>query len=134
MDLRKLKKLIEMVEESGIAEIEITEGEERVRITRATPAPAYAPPTQVYMQPPTEPMMTPARSSTVGTPLARSVRPTSALLRKCGDSLLAGTSGTMPPRYTMRCTPARAACCPNTVAIWRSCSSKPCPADSECIR
>lgn len=53
MDLRKLKKLIEMVEESGIAEIEITEGEERVRITRAAPAPAYAPPpTQVYMQAP----------------------------------------------------------------------------------
>ena len=53
MDLRKLKKLIEMVEESGIAEIEITEGEEKVRITRAAPAPAYPPPpTQVYMQPP----------------------------------------------------------------------------------
>lgn len=34
MDLRKLKKLIDLVEESGIAEIEITEGEERVRITR----------------------------------------------------------------------------------------------------
>ncbi|MBI3147010.1 MAG: acetyl-CoA carboxylase biotin carboxyl carrier protein [Betaproteobacteria bacterium] len=35
MDLRKLKKLIDLVEESGIAELEITEGEERVRITRA---------------------------------------------------------------------------------------------------
>lgn len=34
MDLRKLKKLIELVEESGIAEIEITEGEEKVRISR----------------------------------------------------------------------------------------------------
>ncbi len=34
MDLRKLKKLIELVEESGIAELEITEGEERVRISR----------------------------------------------------------------------------------------------------
>jgi acetyl-CoA carboxylase biotin carboxyl carrier protein len=32
MDLRKLKKLIELVQESGIAELEITEGEERVRI------------------------------------------------------------------------------------------------------
>mgnify|MGYP000949205815 FL=1 len=52
MDLRKLKKLIEMVEESGIAEIEITEGEEKVRITRANPQPvAYAAPqpTQIYM-------------------------------------------------------------------------------------
>lgn len=34
MDLRKLKKLIDLVEESSIAEIEVTEGEEKVRITR----------------------------------------------------------------------------------------------------
>ena len=34
MDLRKLKTLIELVEGSGIAELEISEGEERVRITR----------------------------------------------------------------------------------------------------
>jgi len=38
MDLRKLKSLIELVETSGIAELEIQEGEERVRITRATAA------------------------------------------------------------------------------------------------
>ncbi len=64
MDLRKLKTLIELVESSGIAELEISEGEERVRITRtptsamqqvavapqqmvvavATPAPAPAEP------------------------------------------------------------------------------------------
>ena len=45
MDLRKLKKLIDLVEESGIAEIEVTEGEEKVRITRsqATPQAMYAP-------------------------------------------------------------------------------------------
>ncbi|MDO4998249.1 MAG: acetyl-CoA carboxylase biotin carboxyl carrier protein [Neisseria sp.] len=52
MDLRKLKKLIDLVEESGIAEIEVTEGEEKVRITRsvapqtvyaAAPAPIAAP-------------------------------------------------------------------------------------------
>lgn len=36
MDLRKLKKLIDLVEESGIAELEITEGEEKVRISRIT--------------------------------------------------------------------------------------------------
>jgi acetyl-CoA carboxylase biotin carboxyl carrier protein len=36
LDLRKLKKLIELVEESGIAELEITEGEEKVRISRGT--------------------------------------------------------------------------------------------------
>jgi acetyl-CoA carboxylase biotin carboxyl carrier protein len=35
MDLRKLKKLIDLVQETGIAELEITEGEERVRISRA---------------------------------------------------------------------------------------------------
>ena len=38
MDLRKLKKLIDLVEESGIAEIEVTEGEEKVRITRTVAA------------------------------------------------------------------------------------------------
>ena len=41
MDIRKIKKLIELLEESGIAEIEIKEGEEAVRISRMTPpAPA----------------------------------------------------------------------------------------------
>ena len=35
MDLRKLKKLIDLVEESGIAELEITEGEEKVKIVRS---------------------------------------------------------------------------------------------------
>lgn len=36
MDIRKIKKLIELVEESGISELEITEGEESVRIQRAS--------------------------------------------------------------------------------------------------
>ncbi len=40
MDIRKIKKLIEMLEESGLAEIEIREGEESIRISRASPAPA----------------------------------------------------------------------------------------------
>ncbi|MGA7594751.1 MAG: acetyl-CoA carboxylase biotin carboxyl carrier protein [Gallionella sp.] len=45
MDLRKLKTLIELVESSGIAELEISEGEERVRITRtaASVQQTYAP-------------------------------------------------------------------------------------------
>ncbi len=46
MDIRKIKKLIEIIEESGIAEIEIKEGEEAIRISRygSAPAPvAYAP-------------------------------------------------------------------------------------------
>jgi acetyl-CoA carboxylase biotin carboxyl carrier protein len=38
MDIRKIKKLIELLEESGIAEIEIKEGEEAVRISRLPPA------------------------------------------------------------------------------------------------
>jgi acetyl-CoA carboxylase biotin carboxyl carrier protein len=43
MDIRKVKKLIELLDESGIAEIEITEGEESVRISRYAAAPAAAP-------------------------------------------------------------------------------------------
>ena len=39
MDLRKIKKLIELLDESGIAEIEVTEGEESVRISRYGTAP-----------------------------------------------------------------------------------------------
>ncbi|MBZ9612467.1 acetyl-CoA carboxylase biotin carboxyl carrier protein [Rheinheimera maricola] len=43
MDIRKIKKLIELLEESGINELEITEGEESVRISRNGPAQHYAP-------------------------------------------------------------------------------------------
>ena len=46
MDIRKIKKLIEILEESGIAELEIKEGEEAIRIIRYSAAPAsvaYAP-------------------------------------------------------------------------------------------
>ena len=39
MDLRKLKTLIDLVAESGIAELEVTEGEDRVRIAKFSPAP-----------------------------------------------------------------------------------------------
>ena len=51
MDLRKLKTLIELVETSGIAELEIQEGEERVRITRALAHPA-----QMMMMPQAAPV------------------------------------------------------------------------------
>jgi acetyl-CoA carboxylase biotin carboxyl carrier protein len=47
MDLRKLKKLIDLVQDSGIAELEITEGEEKVRISR-TPAGGFAPPPMLH--------------------------------------------------------------------------------------
>jgi acetyl-CoA carboxylase biotin carboxyl carrier protein len=42
MDIRKIKKLIEIIEESGIAELEIKEGEEAIRIIRYSAAPAPA--------------------------------------------------------------------------------------------
>jgi len=48
MDIRKIKKLIELLEESGVAEIEIHEGEESVRISRN--GPAVAAPTYMPMQ------------------------------------------------------------------------------------
>lgn len=51
MDIRKIKKLIEMLETSGIAELEITEGEESVRISRygqTPPMPAMPYPPQAY--------------------------------------------------------------------------------------
>lgn len=53
MDIRKVKKLIELLEESGISEIEIKEGEESVRISRHSenmvpiPTPAYAAPAPI---------------------------------------------------------------------------------------
>jgi acetyl-CoA carboxylase biotin carboxyl carrier protein len=51
MDLRKLKKLIDLVQESGIGEIEITEGEEKVRISRQMSASAPVIMTSPSMQP-----------------------------------------------------------------------------------
>ncbi len=60
MDIRKIKKMIELLEESGIAEIEIKEGEETLRIARVLPgqtavtAPAPAP-TVTYSAPPPPP-------------------------------------------------------------------------------
>ena len=53
MDIRKIKKLIELLEESGVAEIEIREGEESVRIARHSPAgPAAAAPLVTYASAP----------------------------------------------------------------------------------
>ena len=55
MDIRKVKKLIELLEESGIAEIEITEGEESVRISRYGSTAAYTAPAAAAAQPPPAP-------------------------------------------------------------------------------
>jgi len=53
MDLRKVKTLIDLVQQSGIAELEITEGEEKVRISRGSGAPQQmAPVTYVAAPPP----------------------------------------------------------------------------------
>ncbi|MCW9001027.1 MAG: acetyl-CoA carboxylase biotin carboxyl carrier protein, partial [Kangiellaceae bacterium] len=59
MDIRKVKKLIELLEESGVAEIEIKEGEESVRISRAT-APVAAAPVQYSAAPMAAPVAAPA--------------------------------------------------------------------------
>ncbi|MCF7522211.1 acetyl-CoA carboxylase biotin carboxyl carrier protein [Neisseria sp. ZJ106] len=69
MDLRKLKKLIDLVEESGIAEIEVTEGEEKVRITRtiAAPQPVYS---AAPVSLPAAPAAAPAAAATPAAPAA----------------------------------------------------------------
>lgn len=59
MDLRKLKKLIDLVQESGISELEVTEGEEKVRIVKNA---IQAPPTTYMM--PAPPPSQPAPSAT----------------------------------------------------------------------
>jgi acetyl-CoA carboxylase biotin carboxyl carrier protein len=77
MDLRKLKTLIELVQESGIAELEVTEGEERVRITRTVanamqPVMQYAAPMMAQMpQQMMQPMAAaPSAAAPVATPAA----------------------------------------------------------------
>jgi acetyl-CoA carboxylase biotin carboxyl carrier protein len=85
MDLRKLKKLIDLVEESGIAELELTEGEERVRIVKGggqarepfymvsgsaqapVPVPAIPPAAQLAPERPAEPEGHIVKSPMVGT-------------------------------------------------------------------
>src|SRR3989441_11687509 len=72
MDLRKLKKLIDLVEESGIAELEVTEGEEKVKIVKggssgkevvvlSPTAPAASPPAEAVTA-----LAAPAPASTQG--------------------------------------------------------------------
>ena len=63
MDIRKVKKLMELLEESGMAEIEIKEGEESVKISRygASPAPSLMPAQSLVPQ---QPVSTPAPVAT----------------------------------------------------------------------
>ena len=66
MDIRKVKKLIELLDESGIAEIEITEGEDSVRISRySTSAPAA--PVATHLAPPA-PSAAPAPATAAAAP------------------------------------------------------------------
>ena len=66
MDLRKLKKLIDLVQESGIAELEITEGEEKVKIVKGggiSVVPAAAAAVLPQMAPPEAPRAAPAAAA-----------------------------------------------------------------------
>ena len=60
MDIRKIKKLIELAEESGISELEISEGEESVRISRAAPAASFPVMQQAYAAPVQQPALSAA--------------------------------------------------------------------------
>ena len=69
MDIRKVKKLIELLEESGIAEIEIKEGEEAVRISRMPTGFNFSP------QMPTFTMPAPAHAPALAAPAAEPAAP-----------------------------------------------------------
>ena len=99
MDIRKIKKLIEIIEESGIAELEIKEGEESIRISRYSAAPAaiaYAPtlgaeaPTTIALAP-TEEKITGhvVKSPMVGT-FYRSASPGTKVFAEIGQSVQVG--------------------------------------------
>ena len=101
MDIRKIKKLIEIIEESDIAELEIKEGEESIRISRysAAPAPvAYAPAPASALPAITTVAATPAeekitghvvKSPMVGT-FYRSASPGTKVFVEVGQAVLTG--------------------------------------------
>ncbi|MFO7602635.1 MAG: acetyl-CoA carboxylase biotin carboxyl carrier protein [Gammaproteobacteria bacterium] len=69
MDIRKVKKLIELLEESGVAEIEIHEGEESVRISRTSQSVMAAPMMQAPM------MQAPMAAAPAAAPVAEPAAP-----------------------------------------------------------
>lgn len=79
MDLRKIKKLIDLLEESNLAEIEIKEGEESVRLSRAPTGAFAAPQQQVQLAParaePPMPMQSPVQAATGGRAPAEAAAP-----------------------------------------------------------
>ncbi|MFP9229845.1 acetyl-CoA carboxylase biotin carboxyl carrier protein [Pectobacterium cacticida] len=90
MDIRKIKKLIELVEESGIAELEISEGEESVRISRAPAAVNYPMMQQAYASPMVQPQ--PALATAVApAPVDAPAAPTAAISGHIVRSPMVGT-------------------------------------------
>ena len=85
MDIRKVKKLIELLEESNVAEIEIREGEETVRISRNYPHGTPAP--QQFFMPPAA---APAAAASVA-PVAAPATPVSAYKGQPVKSPMVGT-------------------------------------------
>ena len=73
MDIRKIKKLIELVEESGISELEISEGEESVRISRNSAVATVAAPAQVVAAAPAPAQAAPAEAAAPATPTGHQV-------------------------------------------------------------
>lgn len=73
MDLRKLKKLIDLVEESGISELELTEGEEKVRISRNMATATFMQPQQMIQVQPTPAAAPSAASAPAAAPAAPEV-------------------------------------------------------------
>jgi len=87
MDIRKIKKLIELVEESGISELEITEGEESVRIHRKGAAADVVTPMQYLPQP----QFAPAAPVTQAAPAAPAPEATPAISGHIMCSPMVGT-------------------------------------------
>jgi len=70
MDLRKLKKLIDLVQESGISELEVTEGEEKVKIVKSGGSGVvYAAPVHATVPSPAEPAVPAPAAAPAGRPL-----------------------------------------------------------------
>ncbi|ELI6420741.1 acetyl-CoA carboxylase biotin carboxyl carrier protein [Aeromonas veronii] len=80
MDIRKIKKLIELVEESGIAELEISEGEESVRISRNFSGQVTTAMPQMMMQQ-AAPVAAPAAAAPVAAAPATDAAPSGHLMR-----------------------------------------------------
>ena len=102
MDLRKLKKLIDLVQESGISELEVTEGEEKVKIVKsgavgvvhaaAAPAPAPAAPSKAELAAVAAPVEIPGhlvKSPMVGT-FYRCPSPGAKAFVEVGDTVKSG--------------------------------------------